>query len=53
MRIRIQRRGLVPAIVVAVIGTVLLYLASTYGVAAWHASRASAESGVGTLPSQI
>lgn len=53
MRIRIQRRGLVPAIVVAVIGTALLYVASTYGVAAWHASRASVESGVGTLPSQI
>jgi dipeptidyl aminopeptidase/acylaminoacyl peptidase len=53
VRIRIQRRGLIPAIVVAVIGTVLLYLASTYGVAAWHASRNSVESGVGTLPSQI
>ncbi|MGH3348125.1 MAG: WD40 repeat domain-containing protein [Nocardioides sp.] len=53
MRIRIQRRGLVPAIVIAVVGTVLLYLGATYGVAAWHASRTSVESGVGTLPSQI
>ncbi len=53
MRIRIQRRGLVPAIAVAIVGTVLLYLASTYGVAAWHASRTSVESGVGTLPALI
>lgn len=53
MRIRIERRGLVPAIVVAIMGTVLLYLGSTYGVAAWHASRTSVESGVGTLPSLI
>ena len=53
MRIRIQRRGLVPAIVIAVVGTVLLYLGATYGVAAWHAARVSVESGVGTLPAQI
>ena len=36
MRIRVQKRGLVPAAVVAVVGTVVLYLASTVGVAAWH-----------------
>lgn len=53
MRIRIQRRGLVPAIVIAIVGTVLLYLGSTYGVAAWHASQTSVESGVGTLPAII
>jgi hypothetical protein len=53
VRIRIQRRGLVPAIVVAIVGTVLLYLGSTYGVAAWHASRSSVESGVGALPTLI
>ncbi len=53
MRIRIQRRGLVPAIVVAIVGTALLYVASTYGVSAWHASRTSVESGVGTLPALI
>lgn len=53
MRIRVQRRGLVPAIILAVVGTALLYVAATYGVAAWHASRTSVESGVGTLPSQI
>ena len=53
MRIRIQRRGLVPAIAIAIVGTVLLYLGSTYGVAAWHASRTSVEAGVGTLPALI
>lgn len=53
MRIQFQRHRLVPAIVVAVVGTVLLYLGATYGVAAWHASRTTVESGVGTLPDQI
>ena len=36
MRIRIQKRGLVPAAVVAVIGTVALYLGSTEGLAACY-----------------
>jgi hypothetical protein len=36
LRIRVQKRGLVPAAVVAVVGTVVLYLASTVGLAAWH-----------------
>lgn len=36
MRIRVQKRGLAPAAVVAVVGTVVLYLATTVGVAAWH-----------------
>lgn len=53
MRIRIQRRGLVPAAVVAVIGTVALYLGSTAGLAAWHASRSAPQSGVGFLPTVI
>jgi hypothetical protein len=53
VRIRIQRRGLVPATAIAVAGTALLYLGATYGVAAWHASRTSVESGVGTLPALI
>ena len=53
MRIRIQRRGLVPAAVVAVIGTVALYLGSTEGLAAWHASRSAPQSGTGWLPTVI
>lgn len=53
MRIRIQRRGLVPAAVVAVVATVALYLGSTEGLAAWHASRSAPQSGVGYLPSVI
>ena len=51
MGIRIQRRGLVPAVVVAVVGTVALYVASTSGLAAWHESRSDPQSGVGYLPS--
>lgn len=53
MRIRIQKRGLVPAAVVAVVGTVALYLGSTAGLAAWHASRSVPEAGVGYLPTVI
>ena len=53
MRVRIQRRGLVPALVVAVVGTLLLYLASTMGLAAWHASRAAPQSGAGALPTVV
>lgn len=53
MRVRIQRRGLVPAVVVAVVGTVLLYLGSTVGVAAWNASRADPVAGSGALPTVV
>ncbi len=53
MRVRVQRRGLVPAVVVAVLGTVALYVGSTTGLAAWHASRSAPESGVGYLPSVV
>ncbi len=53
MRVRIQRRGLVPALVVAVVGTVLLYLASTMGVAAWNMSRAAPVAGSGALPTVV
>lgn len=53
MRIRIQRRGLVTAVVVAVVGTVLLYLASTRGVAAWNTSRADPVAGAGGLPAVV
>lgn len=53
MRVRIQRRGLVPALVLAVLGTVLLYLASTMGVAAWHASQAAPLAGAGALPTVV
>ena len=53
MRVRIQKRGLVPALIVAVVGTVLLYLASTVGLAAWHASQAAPQSGIGALPTVV
>lgn len=53
MRLRIQRRGLVPAVVLTVVGTVALYLASTMGVAAWHASRAAPLPGAGALPAVV
>ncbi|MGZ5399121.1 MAG: hypothetical protein ACXWDL_07830 [Nocardioides sp.] len=53
MRIRIQKRGLVPALVVAVVGTVLLYLASTVGLAAWNSSRAAPQPGPGALPTVV
>lgn len=52
--IRIQRRGLVPALIVAVVGTIALYYASTAGFAAWTESRRSAPSdGVGYLPTVV
>lgn len=55
MRIRIQRRGLVPAAVVAVVGTVVLYLGTTAGVAAWHRQQqdAAPPTGRGYLPGVI
>jgi hypothetical protein len=54
LRIRVQRRGLVPAVVVAVIGTVVLYLASTVGVAAWHRQDdTTATAGRGYVPMVI
>ena len=53
MRIRIQKRGLVPALVVAVVVTVLLYLAATVGLAAWHTSRATPQPGPGYLPTVV
>lgn len=53
MRIRIQRQGLVTAVVVAVVGTVVLYLASTMGVAAWNSSRAEPVPGAGGLPTAV
>lgn len=52
MRMRVQRRGLVPAVVVTVVGVLLLYLGSTWGWAALQAS-SSAASGVGTLPDVV
>lgn len=36
MPLRIQRRGLAPAAVVALLGTLLLYVGTTAGLAAWH-----------------
>ncbi len=53
MRIGIQKRGLVPAAVVAVLGTVLLYLASTAGYAAWRGGDSAPVSGRGYLPSVL
>lgn len=53
MPLRVQKRGLVPAIVLAVVGTALLYLASTVGLAAWHASRAAPQPGPGALPTVV
>lgn len=53
MRIAIQRRGLVPALVVAVVATFLLYLASTVGLAAWNSSRADPVAGSGALPTVV
>ena len=53
MRIRIQRRGLIPALVVAVVFTGLLYLAATVGLAAWNSSRSAPQSGVGALPAVV
>lgn len=53
MRVRIQRRGLVPALILAVVGTVLLYLASTVGLAAWHISQAAPRPGAGALPTVV
>lgn len=55
MRIRIQRRGLVPAAVVAVVGTVVLYLGATAGLAAWQRQQqeTASSSGRGYLPGVI
>ncbi|GAA1479024.1 hypothetical protein GCM10009623_34700 [Nocardioides aestuarii] len=55
MRIRIQKRGLVPAAVVAVVGTVVLYLGATAGLAAWHRQQqdAAPPTGRGYLPGVI
>lgn len=50
MRIHLQRRGLVPALVVAVLGTVLLYVGATRGVTAWTQSRHTPVAGAGVLP---
>jgi len=40
-------------VVLAVVGTVLLYLASTTGLAVWHASRAAPQPGAGALPAVV
>lgn len=53
MKIRFQRRGLVPALVLAVLGTVLLYFGTTAGVSAWHHAQASPGSGAGYLPEVV
>ena len=53
MRIRIQKRGLIPALIVAVVFTALLYLAATAGLAAWNSSRSAPQSGVGALPTVV
>jgi len=53
VRVRIQKRGLFPALFVAVVGTVLLYLASTVGLGAWHASQAAPQPGAGALPTVV
>lgn len=53
MRLRVQTRGLIPALLLAVLGTVLLYLASTVGLAAWQTSRAEPQPGPGALPSVV
>ena len=53
MRLRIQRRGLVPALILSVVGTVLLYFASTIGLAAWHTSRAAPQPGAHALPTVV
>jgi len=53
LRIRIQRRGLVPAAVAAVVGTAALYVGSTTGLAAWHASQSDPRAGVGYLPTVV
>lgn len=53
MRLRFQRRGLVPALIVAVVATALLYLATTAGLAAWKTSQAAPEAGAGALPTVV
>ena len=53
MRVRIQKRGMVPALILAVAGTVLLFVASTIGLAAWHVSQAAPQPGPGSLPSVV
>lgn len=53
MRLGIQKRGLVPAIALAVVGTALLYVASTAGLAAWQTSRAAPRPGPGALPTVV
>lgn len=55
MRIRVQRRGLAPAAVVAVVGTVVLYLAVTTGLASWQRQQqdSATPSGRGYLPAAI
>ena len=53
MRVRIQKRGLIPALIVAVVGTGLLYLGATEGLVAWNSSRAEPQGGVGALPSVV
>lgn len=53
MRIRIQRHGLVPAVLVTVLGVVALYLASTEGWAALRSSGSAPSSSIGTLPQVV
>lgn len=53
MRIRIQRRGLVPAVVVTVVGVALLYGATTWGWAALQGSGSGSSTSVGTLPDVV
>lgn len=53
VRIRIQRRGLVPAVAVTIVGVMVLYLASTWGWAALQGSASGAETEVGTLPAVV
>lgn len=53
MRVRVQRRGLVPAVLITILGVLGLYLASTWGWAALRGTASGESTGVGTLPAAV
>lgn len=53
MRVRIQRRGFLPAVVVTIVGVVALYLASTWGWALLQGGVPGPSGTVGTLPAVV
>lgn len=53
MRVRVQNRRFVPALIHALIGTAVLYVGATTGLAAWRTAEAAPRPGPGALPSVV